>query len=186
MRTILSDDGQYVFSFHDDSDEPEMMTKGEFAKAYGEDALPRKQPVKPPTNPPILEYLGEFKALIDACGMVSYNWRMRENLKAGINKVKIVAASYQHDLKHYDDELTEWRAKANRAFTVLSFQAEKLGYEMPERKVFLNDLAILKDRRKAYKGYLETCIKNSKTLSPAELEAKFQQRLQKRLNKAKK
>ncbi|MBO7560523.1 hypothetical protein J6T21_00570 [Candidatus Saccharibacteria bacterium] len=139
---------------------------------------------------PVLEYLGEFKALIDACGQVSYYFNMRNFVRAGVNKAKIVAASYQHDLRYYNDQLNEWRVKAGRSFAVLSLHASKFGFEMPktreEENDFLNNLAVKKDRRKAYKGYLDSCLKKEKVLSPQQLEAKFQQMLQKRLNKANK
>ena len=45
----------------------------------------------------VLEYLGNFKALIDACGSISYYNNMKNFINAGSNKVKIVASAYQHD-----------------------------------------------------------------------------------------
>lgn len=134
---------------------------------------------------PVLEYLGEFKALIDACGQVSYYYNMKKFVGAGANKAKLIASAYHHDLRYYNDQLIEWRVKAERSFAVLSLHAAKFGYEMPARKEFLNALALYEDRRNAYKGYLDTCLKGNKTLSPAELEDKYQRRLRKRLKKAK-
>ena len=57
-------------------------------------------------------------------------------------------------------------------------------YEMPEKKAFLNALALYKERRGAYKGYLSTCLKHGRTLSPDELEIKYQRRLKRRSEKA--
>lgn len=132
---------------------------------------------------PVLEYLGEFKALIDACGEVSYFFNMKKFVTAGVNKAKIVAAAYQHDLRYYENQLNEWRAKAERSYAVLGFYAPQFGYEMPERKVFLNMLALSIERRKAYKDYLRTCLKHMATLSPVEMEKKYQKRLEKRISK---
>jgi hypothetical protein len=130
---------------------------------------------------PVLEYLGEFKALIDACGQVSYYYNMKKFVRAGANKAKSIASAYHHDLRYYNDHLVEWRVKAERSFAVLSLHAAKFGHAMPARKEFLNALALYEDRRRAYKGYLNTCLKGNKTLSPAELENKYQRRLRKRL-----
>lgn len=135
---------------------------------------------------PVLEYLGEFKALIDACGQVSYHYNMKMFVRAGVNKAKNIASAYHHDLRYYNDRLAEWRVKAERSFAVLSHNAAKFGYEMPNKKEFLNALALHEDRRDAYKGYLDTCLKSNKTLSPSELEEKYQRRLRKRLKKVKK
>lgn len=138
---------------------------------------------------PVLEYLGEFKALIDACGQVSYYFNMKKFVAAGVNKAKNIASAYHHDLRYYSDQLNEWKEKARRSFAILGLHASKFGYEMPnstkkEINNYLNGLVVSKDRRDAYKDYLDTCLDNNKTLSPKQLEAKFQQRLQKRLKKA--
>lgn len=136
---------------------------------------------------PVIEYLGEFKALIDACGQVSYFFNMKKCIKAGVNKAKIVASAYQHDPSYYEEHLNDWRRKAYRSLGVLGLHAKAFGYIMPqgeeERKRFLNKLAVSEDRRKAYKGYLKTCLKNETTLSPDKLEKKYQQLLKKRLKK---
>ena len=134
---------------------------------------------------PILEYLAEFKALIDACGHVSYFFNMKKFVKANVNKAKAVASAYHHDLRYYQDQLNEWRTKARRSYSVLSIHAGKLGYEMPVEIDWLNQLAFSEDRRSAYKGYLNTCLKNFKIISPKEMEEKFQQRLLKRLKRLK-
>lgn len=128
----------------------------------------------------VLEYLGEFRALIDACGQVSYYYNMEMFVKAGAKKAKVVASAYHHDLDYYRDQLTEWKVKAERSFAVLSLHAAKFGYKMPSKKSFLNGLTLSKDRRNAYKDYLAVCVKNNKTLSPIELEVKFQRRLRRR------
>ena len=133
---------------------------------------------------PVLEYLGEFKALIDACGQVSYYFNMRRFVYAEVNKAKIVAAAYQHDLRYYNDQLNEWREKARRSFGVLTLHADKFGYKFPDRNDFLNGLTVSKDRREAFKDYLRTLLKREQTLSPDELETKFQKRLQRRLRRA--
>lgn len=134
---------------------------------------------------PVLEYLGEFKALIDACGQVSYFMNMENLVKADVNKAKIIASAYQHDLEYYKEQFKEWKEKAKRSFIVLSMHAGKLGYKLPNEKDFLNGLTLMKDRRDAYKDYLSTCLKHEKTLSPFEMEKKFQLRLKKRLKKKK-
>jgi hypothetical protein len=140
-----------------------------------------KQQVEP--SLPVLEYLAEFKALIDACGQVSYFYNMKKFVGAGVNKAKNVAAAYHHDLRYYSDQLTEWKVKAERSFAILGHYADRFGYKMPVRKNLLNDLTLSEDRRSAYKGYLGTCLKHLRTLSPGELETKYQNRLQKRLKK---
>lgn len=139
---------------------------------------------------PVIEYIGEFEALIDACGQVSYYFNMKNFVNAGGKKAKNIASAYHHDIRYYDDQLKDWKEKARRSFAVLKLHASKFDYNMPktrkEENAFLNALVVSKDRRQAYKGYLETCLKNEKTLSPKQLEAKFQQRLKKSLKKAKK
>ena len=135
---------------------------------------------------PVMEYLGEFKALIDACGQVSYFWNMKRFVSADVNKAKNIASAYHHDLRYYQDQLKEWQVKATRSFDVLSLHASKFDYEMPAKILFLNALTLSEDRRDAYKGYLATCVKNMTTLSPRELEKKFAHRLRKRLEKANK
>lgn len=132
---------------------------------------------------PVLEYLGEFKAMIDACGQVSYYWNMRRFIAAEVNRAKVVASAYQHDLRYYEDQFNEWREKARRSFDVLSIYAEKFGYRMPPQRDVLNALAIHKGRREAYKDYLKVCLRNETTLSVEELEAKYQLRLRKRLER---
>ncbi len=146
-----------------------------------------EKPFEESVDLPIIEYIGEFKALIDACGQVSYFFNMRNFVSAGVNKAKVVASAYHHDLRYYQDQLDEWRAKARRSFAVLCLHAKKFGFSMPSSENgYLNMLAVSKDRRDSYKGYLTTCLKNSKALSFAELEVKFQVRLKKALNKPKK
>ena len=135
---------------------------------------------------PVLEYLGEFKALIDACGQVSYFWNMERFVSAEVNKAKNIASAYHHDLHYYQDQLREWQVKATRSFDVLSFHASKFGYVMPAKISCLNALTLSEDRRDAYKGYLATCVKKMTTISPQELEKKFAQRFRKRLERAQK
>jgi hypothetical protein len=133
---------------------------------------------------PVLEYIGEFKNLIDSCGQVSYFWNMRDFVKHGtVNKAKIVASAYNHDVHYYDEQLANWRIKARRSYSILNLHAVKFGYSVPEETTFLNDLTLSGDRRKAYKDYLGTCLKNYTTLSPQDLERKFQRRLKKRFKK---
>ena len=136
---------------------------------------------------PVLEYLGEFKALIDACGQVSYFFNMRKYVAAGVNKAKIVAAAYQHDLRYYNDQLKEWKVKAERSYGILNMYAGCFGLRLPEaeeKRRLLNLLATSKDRRRAYKEYLDTCLKKNQVLSPEELERKYQLRLHKRFRRA--
>lgn len=130
---------------------------------------------------PVLEYLGEFKALIDACGNASYYFNMKKFVKADVNKAKRIASYYNHDLKYYDDQLKEWRVKAERSYLILDQLASRFNYAMPEKKAFLNSLALSYDRRKAYKDYLLVAQRNLKTISPSELEAKFQKRILRRM-----
>lgn len=131
----------------------------------------------------VLEYLGELKYLIDACGNVSYFWNMKNFTKAGVNKAKMIATAYQHDVRYYDEHLREWRVKAKRSFVVLKTLAGKLGYDMPGQRVLLNDLTLSKDKRDAYKAYLRTCEKNHVSISFDELEAKYRKRILKRSKK---
>ena len=132
---------------------------------------------------PVLEYLGEFKALIDACGQVSYFWNMKRFIRAEVNKAKVVASAYQHDFGYYQDQTKEWVVKARRSFKILEMYAQKFGYDVPEENDFLNGLAVSSDRRRAFKRYLYTCFKKEKAISFDEMETKFQAMLQKRLKK---
>ena len=72
---------------------------------------------------PVLEYLGEFKALIDACGQVSYFYNMKKfvstyelitldeceqrlkNIRDKINSNldKLLKDNYKHYLSYYKD-----------------------------------------------------------------------------------
>lgn len=143
---------------------------------------PREEPKEEGTVS-ILEYLGELKNLIDACGNVSYFWNMKRFMAANVNKAKMIAAAYQHDLCYYEDQCNEWRVKAERSFIILKALAEKFGYERPNRKDLLNKLTLHKDRRDAYKTYLQTCLKNNIPISFEELEEKYEKRILKRANK---
>ena len=129
----------------------------------------------------ILEYVAEFHSVIDACGQVSYYMRMKRNVAENVAKAKIVAAAYQHDLRYYTDQYNEWHAKAEGAFGALSFQAEKLGFEMPLRKNLLNALTLYKDRRKCYKYYLDSRLEKNVAFSPRQLEQEYQKMVRKRL-----
>lgn len=153
-------------------------------RTWGEELVPDCEKNK---NLPVLEYLSGFRALINACGQVSYFYNMRLSVAVGVNKAaRVIAPAYHHNFRYYDDKLKDWRAKAKKSFIILEFHGKKLGYYFSEQTSFLNSLALSKDRREAYKGYLDTCFKQHKALSPNEMEEKFQKRLQKRLNKAKK
>lgn len=143
----------------------------------------RKKKTVANEKPPVLEYLAEFKALIDACGQISYFNNMRDFKAAGVLKASIVASAYSHPYAYYDDQSREWGVKASRSYAVLKYQAEKLGFEIPAEDDLLKMLTYKKDRREAYTGYLNTCLKNDKAWSPAELEEKFQNRLKKRMKK---
>ncbi|MBR3228664.1 hypothetical protein IKF67_00270 [Candidatus Saccharibacteria bacterium] len=167
------------FSFEEQDDD----------RTWGDELIPdceREETVEEEVVPPVLEYLGELKAMIDACGQVSYYYNMRNFIRAEVNKAKVVASAYNHDLLYYKVMYKEWEAKARRSYSILGLHAAKFGYKMPPENDFLNSLALSKDRREAYKDYLVTCLKNEKTLSPAEMEKKFQKRLQRRLKKAQK
>ena len=132
----------------------------------------------------ILEYVAEFRALIVACGQVSYYYNMKMLVRANVAKAKTVAAAYQHDLRYYTEACEEWRAKAYRSFKVLKMHAEKLGYQMPDNLPnFLNSLALYKKRRECYKYYLDRYLDKNMTFSPAELEEKYFLRLQRRLRR---
>lgn len=132
---------------------------------------------------PVLEYLGEFKALIDACGQVSYFFNMKKYIEADVNKAKAIASAYQHDLRYYREQLNEWRVKAERSYAILGLHAGRFGFEMPDERTLLNGLAMSPDRRKAYKGYLNTCVKNREVISPTKLEYKYYQLLEKRMRR---
>ena len=161
-------------------DDPRTFTGELVPDCEKSDELPFEESANSVT---VLEYLGEFKALIDACGQVSYFFNMKKFVKAGVNKAKSIASAYHHDLRYYNDQLAEWKVKAERSFAIVTLHALKLGYRMPEKKHFLNLLTLYETRRKAYKDYLSTCLKNQRPLSPNELEAKYQKRLQKALEK---
>ena len=80
-----------------------------------------------------IEYLTEFKSVIDACGQVSYFMNMEKFFRAEVNKVKNVAAAYQHNLWYYRDQYNEWRVKAERAYMILQTKANDLGIELPAK-----------------------------------------------------
>ena len=167
----MKDDG-FTFEERDDK------------RTWGDgELIPDSEKVFADEPSPILEYLGEFKALIDACGLVSYFMNMKRFIAADVNKAKNVAMAYNHELRYYSDQLAEWKEKAKRSYGILSLHADELGYSMPRKSEFLNKLAVSKDRRESYKQYLQTCVKRQKTLSPEVLEAKYQRRLQNRLKK---
>lgn len=166
----MRDDG---FSYEELDDE--RTINGELVPDCDSTSVPEE------VSPSIIEYVAQYKALIDACGQVSYYFNMRKYLAAEVNKVKIIASAYQHDLAYYNDQLKDWKAKAEIAFGALAFQADRLGYSLPEKKSYLNMLTLYKDRRDAYKDYLRTSLKNGKPRSPAKLELDFQKRLKKRL-----
>ena len=132
---------------------------------------------------PVLEYVAEFKALIDACGWVSYYYNMKRFLAANANKAKIVASSYNHDLRYYNDQLNTWREKARRSFDVMSLHAKKFGFIVPNKNDFLNSLTLYKTRRDCYKYYIGRCLKTESIMSPKQLEQKFAERLNKRLKR---
>ena len=167
----MKDDG---FRFEESDDE----------RTWGDGLVPDCEKVEASKSLPVLEYLAEFKALIDACGQVSYFYNMKKFVGAGVNKAKSIASAYQHDLRYYEDQLAEWRVKAERSFAILNLHAGCFNYEMPKKKAFLNALALYKERRVAYKGYLSTCLKYGRTISPDELEVKYQKRLKRRSEKA--
>ena len=131
----------------------------------------------------ILEYMSQFKMLIEACGKVGYFWNMERCLSPKISKVEVSASTANHT-KDFKKQRIEWVNKANIAYAALSIHARRLGIDMPEdEKAFLNALAISKDRRKCYTSYLNNRIEKNLTLSPDELEGFFQKRLEKRLKK---
>ena len=133
----------------------------------------------------LLEYVGEFRALIDACGQVSYFMNMVQFVQSDVAKAKKVAAAYQHDLRYYREQYDEWRVKAKRSYAVLGSHAAPLGYKMPEMRSFLNNLTLHKDRRECYKYYLDGYFPKGETFSPDELEKKYEGRLKKRLKSKK-
>lgn len=132
---------------------------------------------------PILEYVAEFIAVIDACGMVSYFMNMKRCVEQNVSKAKDVAAAYQHDLRYYTKQYNDWRFKARRSFNALVFQAQQLGYEMPDQNDLLNGLTLYEGRRDCYKYYLNSYLKKNATFSPMELEKKYHNRLKKRLKR---
>lgn len=134
----------------------------------------------------ITEYVGEFRALIDACGQVSYYMNMVKFVQGDVAKAKKVAAAYQHDLRYYKEQYNEWRVKALRSFDALGVHAAPLGHSMPsDKKVFLNNLVLHKDRRECYKYYLDGYFPKGITFSPTELEKKYAERIKKRLKRKK-
>lgn len=131
------------------------------------------------------EYFCQFCDLLDACGSVSYYLNMKKCLDYKIRKATAIAAAYKHDRLYYLEQLNEWRFKARRSLSILKFKAEEAGIQFDISdfgvdKDWLNALALSKDRRKQYKGYLT----RNHSLSPTELEIKYQKLLQKRIKKS--
>ncbi len=133
-----------------------------------------------------LEYVAEFRSLIDACGQTSYYWNMKQFVVERVKKAEDIAAAYQHDAGYYNEQYREWAAKAKRSYKILGLHAARLAYKMPEMREMLNELTLYKDRRECYRYYLDSCLKTGATLSPEELEKKYAARIEKRQNPKKK
>ena len=132
---------------------------------------------------PVFEYLNEFKTLIRCCGKVAYNHNMIRDIKDGVSKAIEVSSKYHHDLSYYEKQKAKWKGKTERSYAILSFYAGRFGFDVPEKRYFLNVLTLSKDRRKAYNGYLDTCLDNKKAISPTKLEYKYYQLLEKRMGR---
>lgn len=141
----------------------------------------------------IFSYYGDLKAIIDACGKVSYYWNMKHGLKGNVQQMKMIASAYQHDLKYYEKMLNEWRWKAKRALATFKIQAHALNITVnPESEFkkalewddqFLRQLAISDDRRKCYKDYIASYALKVEVLSVEKLEELYQDRLTRRAKK---
>lgn len=135
----------------------------------------------------MIPYYGDLKAVIDACGMVSYYWNMKHGVKSNVQQMKIIASAYQHDAKYYQKMLDEWRWKAKRSLATLKIRANALGITVnPEKEYqkalewdnnFLNQLAVSEDRRRCYKEYIFSYSLKAQALSVDELEKFYQRRL---------
>lgn len=142
----------------------------------------------------MIPYYGDLKAIIDACGKVSYYWNMKHGVKSNVQQMKIIASAYQHDAKYYQKMLNEWRWKARRSLATFKIRANALGLKVnPESEYekavewdnnFLNQLAISDDRRKCYKEYIFSYSLKAETLSVEELEKFYQRRLTRRAKRA--
>lgn len=129
------------------------------------------------------EYVEKFREVINACGQTSYYFHMKKNLAAEMKTPTEIATKYGRNSQYYKKELEGWKNTAEKAFDALDEQAAHFGYLLLEKNLFLNMLTLWKDRRDAYKGYLDTCLKNGKALSPIELERKYQKGKQKKRKK---
>ena len=133
----------------------------------------------------LIEYVAEFRSLIDACGQTSYYWNMKQFVAERVKKAEDIAAAYQHDARYYTEQYREWAAKAKRSYKILGMHAARLAYKMPEIKGMLNSLTLYKDRRECYRYHLDNCLKRGAALSPEELEKKYEARIAKRKQKKK-
>lgn len=134
------------------------------------------------TNNTVVEYLGNFKSLLDACGQIACYANKRRFLKVGVNNRRFTVSSNRSCRDYYGEKRDEWHKKAEEAYDDFCVNAGELGYEVPDKEKYLDGMLSSKERRDAYKCYLNTCIKNNKALSPEEMEKKFQHRMQRHLS----
>lgn len=96
MKTLLSDNGQYVLVFNEGQDEPEEFTREEYAIAFGEDAEEATRPLeqKPRISDDLKHYYRAFRDLCKCCGDFAWANKLAENVNEGILPAQEVAFAY--------------------------------------------------------------------------------------------
>jgi len=136
MKTLLSDDGQYVLVFDEDTEEPEQFTKEEFEVAYGEDAedavrIPEK---KKSVDDDLKHYYRAFRELCQCCGEYAWINKLAQNVQEGILPAQEVAFIYFGGTKGDPDvNITKTIENAYRAQVqaakYLDGWSQRLGYK---------------------------------------------------------
>lgn len=132
MESYLSDDRQTVIVINNWG-ETEEFTIGEFAKAYGKDALPDK--VRD-----IYAYYEAFSRLCDACGRFSGREKLKRNINSGVVKLKNVLDDYYAgDINKLEKEIINADKARHEAAQELDKKSKCLGFKPMSEK----DIAML-------------------------------------------
>lgn len=127
-----------------------------------------------------------FQKLVDACGKVSYFWRMARSMsEESHNRAKTVAATYKRDLAYYRGQKQIWVFEARRCLAMWQLCSYELGTEFHLNdggRDFLNAM-LDSDRRDCARDTIKYARSKGLLLSPDEIEARYVKRLNRRKNK---
>lgn len=134
-----------------------------------------------------------FVDLIDLCGEISYDLSMIICFEEDGYKGQAVARAYGHDLSYYRQRLKGDRIAALNALSRLKVEAKNAKvslalYDTEDDSTKDHGHELMEalkntERRRAYRGYLETASRNDRIISPFQLETKFQLRLKRRVKR---